>query len=94
VCDFHRALGIPEEDHLIRPLARRGFSSSGLEVGIATLAPELTVNAEGVFWHPLSTAADMQIGRQIFPLAAARDRMCQIAEDLARAGAVPPITFT
>jgi len=94
VCEFHRALAIPEEDHLIRPLARRGFSSSGMEVGIATLAPELTVNAEGVFWHPLSTAADMQISRQIFPLAVARDRMCQIAEEIVRTGAVPPITFT
>jgi MoaA/NifB/PqqE/SkfB family radical SAM enzyme len=94
LCEFHRALGISEEDHLIRPLAKRGFSSDGMEVGIATLAPELTVNAGGVFWHPLSTAADMQISRQIFPLAAARDRLCQIAEEIARTGAVPPITFT
>ena len=94
LCELHRAWGIPEEDHLIRPLARRGFSSSGMEVAIATLAPELTVNAEGVFWHPLSTAADMQIGRQIFPLAAARDRMCQVAEEIARAGTAPPVTFT
>ncbi len=94
LCEFHRSLGIPEEDHLVRPLAKRGFSSDGMEVGIATLAPELTVNSEGVFWHPLSTAADMQISRQIFPLVAARDRMCQIAEEIARTGAVPPITFT
>jgi MoaA/NifB/PqqE/SkfB family radical SAM enzyme len=27
VCEFHRALGIPEEDHLIRPLAKRGSST-------------------------------------------------------------------
>jgi MoaA/NifB/PqqE/SkfB family radical SAM enzyme len=94
VCEFHRSMGIPEEDHLIRPLAKRGFSSGGMEVGIATLAPELTVNAEGVFWHPLSTAADMQISKQIFPLAAARDRLCQIAEEIARTGTVLPITFT
>jgi MoaA/NifB/PqqE/SkfB family radical SAM enzyme len=94
VCDFHRALGIPEEDHLIRPLAKRGFSSDGMEVGIGTLQPELTVNVEGVFWHPISTAVDMQISRQIFPLAAARDRMCEIAGEIARTGAVPPITFT
>src|SRR5512136_2444182 len=32
VCEFHRSLGIPEEDHLIRPLAKRGFSSDGMEV--------------------------------------------------------------
>jgi MoaA/NifB/PqqE/SkfB family radical SAM enzyme len=94
VCDFHRALGIPEEDHLIRSLAKRGFSSDGLEVGMATLAPELTVNVEGVFWHPISTAGDMQISKQIFPLAAARDRMCEIAAEIAHTGTVPPITFT
>ena len=94
LCEFHQALGIPEEVHLIRPLAKRGFSDSGMEVGIATLAPELTVNVEGVFWHPISTASDMQISQQIFPLAAARDRACEIAEEIARTGAMPPITFT
>ena len=94
LCEFHRALGIPEEDHLIRPLAKRGFSDSGMEISLATLTPELTVNVEGVYWHPLSTASDMQISRQIFPLAAARDRVCEIAEEIARSGAVPPITFT
>ena len=45
VCEFHRALAIPEEDHLIRPLARRGFSSSGMEVGIATLATAANTSA-------------------------------------------------
>jgi MoaA/NifB/PqqE/SkfB family radical SAM enzyme len=94
VCEFHRALGIPEEDHLIRPLAKRGFSADGLEVGIGTLQPELTVNVEGAFWHPISTACDMQISKQLFPLAAARDRVCEIAEEIARTGAVPPSTFT
>jgi len=94
VCEFHRALGIPEEEHLIRPLARRGFSSAGMEVGMATLAPELTVNVDGVFWHPISTAGDMQVSKQIFPLAAARDRVCEIADEIARTGTVPLITFT
>jgi MoaA/NifB/PqqE/SkfB family radical SAM enzyme len=94
VCEFHRALGIPDEDHLIRPLAKRGFSPDGMEVGIATLTPELTVNVEGVFWHPISTAGDMQISKQIFPLVAVRDRVCEIAEEIARTGTVPPITFT
>ncbi len=94
LCEFHRDLGIPEEDHLIRPLAKRGFSDSGIEVSIATLTPELTVNVEGVFWHPISMASDMQISQQIFPLAAARDRVCEIAAEIERAGTVPPITFT
>lgn len=94
LCEFHQALGIPEDDHLIRPLAKCGFSSEGLEVNMQTVVPELTVNVDGVFWHPLSTASDMQVSKQIFPLAAARDRVCEIADEITRTGSVPPITFT
>jgi hypothetical protein len=60
ICAFHRSLGISDEDHSIRPLAKRGYSKEGLELGVADLVPELTINLNGVFWHPLSTDADMQ----------------------------------
>ena len=79
LCAFHLALGIPEEDHLIRPLARRGFSIEGLEIGKNTLAPEITVNQDGVYWHPLSTGADMQVSERIFPLA---DAVCRVLAEL------------
>jgi len=69
ICAFHRALGIPEEDHIIRPLARRGASQEGIEVSRDTLQPELTVSIQGVYWHPLSTHADMLVSETIFPLA-------------------------
>lgn len=69
VCAFHRSLGIPDEDHFVRPLAKRGYSKEGLELNIHNLIPEVTVNIDGVFWHPLSTDADMQISRKIFPLS-------------------------
>jgi MoaA/NifB/PqqE/SkfB family radical SAM enzyme len=94
VCEFHRALGIPEDDHFIRPLAKRGFSSEGLEVDMKTLVPELTVNVDGVFWHPLSTDADLQINNKIFPLATAVEKMRCVVDEIARTGTVPPITFT
>jgi MoaA/NifB/PqqE/SkfB family radical SAM enzyme len=94
VCEFHRELGIAEEDHLIRPLARRGFSSEGIEVDMKNLVPELTVNVDGVFWHPLSTDADLQISNKIFPLAAAVEKMRCVVDEIARTGTVPPITFT
>ena len=70
---FRRSLGIPDEDHFVRPLAKRGFSQEGLEVGIDTLAPEVTVTSEGVYWHPLASPSDtdMLVSRQIFPLAKA-----------------------
>ena len=79
LCAFHQALGIPESDHLIRPLARRGFSKEGLEIGKNNLAPEITVNQEGVYWHPLSTGADMQVSEHIFPLSEA---VCRVLADL------------
>lgn len=93
VCEFHRSLGIPDEDHFIRPLAKRGYSKEGLELGMDNLVPEITVNLDGVFWHPLSTDADMQVSKRIFPLATAVERVKQQLEAIAQTGAVPLMTF-
>jgi MoaA/NifB/PqqE/SkfB family radical SAM enzyme len=93
ICAFHYSLGIPEEDHIIRPLARRGFANEGVDVSKQTLLPEITVNADGVYWHPLSTDPDMLVTRQIFPLA---DAVCQVRrelEDMAQATAAQLNTF-
>lgn len=94
LCDFHRALGIPDEDHIVRPLAKRGYSREGLELNMGNLVPELTVNLDGVFWHPLSTDADMQVSKQVFPLATAVERVRQQLDTLARTGSTPLMTFT
>lgn len=94
ICTFHRALGIPDEDHFVRPLAKRGYSKEGLELGMGNLVPELTVNLDGVFWHPLSTDADMQVSRQIFPLATSYERVKQQLDIMARTGDAPLMTFT
>jgi MoaA/NifB/PqqE/SkfB family radical SAM enzyme len=79
LCQFHQDLGIPEEDHLIRALAKRGYASEGLEVTKMNLSPELTCNLHGVFWHPISTAPDMQVRNQLFPL---REALCLVAQEL------------
>lgn len=94
ICTFRRGLGIPDEDHFIRPLAKRGYSKEGLELGMGNLAPELTVNLDGVFWHPLSTDADMQVAKTIFPLSSAYERVKQLLDVMARTGAAPLMTFT
>lgn len=93
LCAFHRSLGIPDEDHFIRPLAKRGYSRQGLELDMGNLVPEVTVNLDGVFWHPLATDADMQVSRKIFPLA---DAVAQIQAQLEviASGGVPLVTFT
>ncbi len=71
--DFRHSLGIADEDHFIRPLARRGFSSEGLEVGPGTLIPEITATINGIYWHPLASPSseDMLVTKQLFPLSAA-----------------------
>ena len=70
ICEFRRSLGILDEDHIIRPLAKRGFSGEGMEVGKHNLIPELTINDQGAYWHPLSTDPDLLVSTEIFPLAA------------------------
>jgi MoaA/NifB/PqqE/SkfB family radical SAM enzyme len=70
---FVHELGIAEQDHFIRPLTRRGFSEEGMEVSTENLIPEVTVSADGVYWHPLVSPSDgeMLVSKQIFPLAKA-----------------------
>src|SRR5215813_3055808 len=86
LCAFHRSLGIPDEDHFVRPLAKRGYSREGLELSMANLVPEVTVNLDGVFWHPLSTDADMQVSKKLFPLATAVERIQRQLEVMAAGG--------
>ncbi len=94
ICELHRSMGIPDGDHFVRPLARRGYSKEGIEVNVANLAPEVTASLEGIFWHPLSTDADMLVSRQLFPLSTAVTRIQQQLDELARSGQTRLRTFT
>jgi MoaA/NifB/PqqE/SkfB family radical SAM enzyme len=93
LCAFHRSLGIADDDHFVRPLAKRGYSREGLELNMGNLIPELTVNLDGVFWHPLSTDADMQVSKTMFPLSAAVTRAQKQLEEIARTGCVKLLDF-
>jgi len=94
VCELHRSLGIPDEDHFIRPLAKRGYSREGLELGMNNLIPEITVNLDGIYWHPLATEADMLVSRELFPLSAAVEKIQGQLETIEKTGAAPLMTFT
>ncbi len=55
LCRLHRSLGVADEDHVVRPVVRRGRARArgeGLDVGSADLPPELTITADGAFWSP------------------------------------------
>jgi MoaA/NifB/PqqE/SkfB family radical SAM enzyme len=91
---FRESLGIPNEDHFVRPLAKRGYSKEGMVLGMDNLVPELTVNIDGVFWHPLSTDGDMQVAKKLFPLKHSVDKVQGIMDEMALTGSVPLVTFT
>ena len=71
--DLAITLGVAATDHFVRPLIQRGFSDEGLELGRATLVPELTVDRDGVYWHASATEEDLLVTEEIFPLRRAMD---------------------
>ncbi len=85
---------IAAEDRVIRLIALRGAASEseGVAVTRADLVPEVTITAEGVYWHPVGAEdADLLVTHNIFPLsesfAAVRrafDREGEHANKLAR----------
>ena len=61
---------IAAEDRVIRRIALRGSASEGVAVSRADLVPEVTVTADGVYWHPVGAEdADLLVTRDIFPLS-------------------------
>jgi pyruvate-formate lyase-activating enzyme len=80
------------EDRVIRRIALRGSATEGVALARADLVPEVTITAEGVYWHPVGAEdADLLVTRDIFPLAAsfaavrrAFDRESEHATRLAR----------
>jgi pyruvate-formate lyase-activating enzyme len=63
---------IAEENRVIRRIALRGFAMDGVALVRADLVPEITITAEGVYWHPVGAEdADLLVTRDIFPLAEA-----------------------
>ena len=83
---------IAPEDRVIRRIALRGAASEGVALSRADLVPEVTITANGVYWHPVGAEdADLLVTRDIFPLsesfAAVRrafDREGEHANKLAR----------
>ncbi|MFE1734499.1 radical SAM protein [Streptomyces bacillaris] len=79
VAELLAELGLPADHFAVRPLLRRGFAETGVEIGEDSSIPELTVTADGLHWHPagadLATSPDMHlapagtalaVGQQLF----------------------------
>ncbi|GAB3232111.1 radical SAM protein [Glycomyces halotolerans] len=69
---FHTLLdqvGIARPDQVIRPIAQRGYADDGVALTVESLIPEVTVTADGVYWHPVAADHDDQlVTRDLFPL--------------------------
>lgn len=62
--------GVVERDRVMRRIALRGAADDGIPLARANLVPEITVTADGVFWHPVGAEVDdFLVTRDIFPLA-------------------------
>jgi MoaA/NifB/PqqE/SkfB family radical SAM enzyme len=91
VCALHRSWGIPDEDHIVRPVVRRGRAAvqgMGVEPGPFDILPELTLTADGAFLHPFGptvrhgvTDLDLLVSRQILPLAVPTAKLLRIVAD-------------
>ncbi|AYY15673.1 radical SAM protein [Actinobacteria bacterium YIM 96077] len=72
IAAFHSLLdgfGIDRDDQVIRPVAHRGFADDGVTLTIESLVPEVTVTADGIYWHPVTAGhEDQLVSRSLFPL--------------------------
>lgn len=71
--EFRRFLDeeqIAEEDRVIRRIALRGAATEGVALTRTDLVPEVTITADGVYWHPVGAEDnDLLVTRDIFPLS-------------------------
>ncbi len=78
LCELHRRLGVADDDHVVRPIVRRGRAATrglGVDATNVDLPPELTVTADGAFWSPFGPTVrdgrldtDLLISRTTTPL--------------------------
>ena len=73
--------GVPADSFVVRPLLRRGLSDSGLDITETSTVPELTVAADGLYWHPAGadrrSNPDMRIAEAECTLAHAKQLVVQ-----------------
>jgi hypothetical protein len=89
LCELHRSLGVPDEDHVVRPVVRRGRALDhglGVEAALADLPAELTITADGAFWSPFGPTVrggrldtDLLLTRTTRPLSIPAAAMLRVA---------------
>lgn len=88
LCALHRGLGVSDDDHVVRPIIKRGRAETG-NLGVTAryldLEPELTVTADGSFWSPFAPTVtrgrldtDLLLTRTVRPLQRPLDAMLTV----------------
>ncbi len=90
LCVLHRSLGVPDDDHVVRPVVRRGRArvrGEGMDVGAADLPAELTITADGAFWSPFGPTVaegvldtDLLLTRTTDPLGVPAGALLRLVE--------------
>ena len=74
--EFLDELGIAPDQQVICAIAHRGVAETGVELTVDSLIPEVTITADGVYWHPVAADhADQFVMAEIFPLKDAIDEV-------------------
>ena len=92
LCALHRSLGVSDDDHVVRPIVRRGRALDG-EAGVVAeakdLEPELTLTADGAFWSPFAPTVhggrldtDLLVSRRRQPLEEPARALLALADAL------------
>ncbi|MGH7747339.1 MAG: hypothetical protein ACREQ5_21660, partial [Candidatus Dormibacteria bacterium] len=90
LCALHRSLGVDDEDHVVRPVVRRGRAARGAIGVVATAADlpaELTITSDGSFWSPFAPTVngtrldtDLLLTRTTRPLSIPARAMLRVVE--------------
>ena len=91
LCELHRALGISDDDHVVRPIAGRGraeTNATGVAAGLEQLDPELTLTADGAFYSPVGPTVrggaldtDLLVSRTTRPVSKPAETLVRIASE-------------
>jgi len=90
LCALHRRLGVPDSDHVIRPIVHRGRAVDhglGVDAGPSDLPAELTITSDGAFWSPFGPTVhggqldtDLLVTRTTTPLSVPASALVRIAK--------------
>ncbi len=91
LCHLHRQLGVSDDDHVVRPVVRRGRARTagmGVDALAGDLPPELTVTADGAFWSPFGPTVrdgaldtDLLVTRTTRPLSTPAAALLRLVAD-------------